>query len=66
MMDPPPKRRREKSEENPNIYQDNADPSEDWRIYGIDRLNLGEPAHDLENNSKWLLAQNREGQMANK
>ena len=27
--------------------QANADPSDDELIYGIDRLNLGEPAHDL-------------------
>ena len=52
MMNPPQKRIREKPEEKPKSDQANADPSEDERNYGIDRLELGEPAHDSENKSE--------------
>ena len=34
-----------------------SDPSEDRLAYGIDRLNLGEPARDLESDPKLLLTQ---------
>ena len=48
-----PKNRKGKNQKKkPNSDQANLDPSEDERIYGIDRLKLGEPAHDLENDSK--------------
>ena len=34
-------------------------------MYGIDRLNLGDPAVELEYDSEWLLAQHREVHMSN-
>ena len=37
---------------NPNSEKDNAFPSEEGRIYGIERLNLSKPANDLESDSK--------------
>ena len=52
--------------EKPKSDQANADPSEDERIYGIDRMNLGEPAHDLEIDSKLILAQLMEVHMTDK
>ena len=66
---------------NPKSEKDAAVPSEEELTYGIYRLNLGKTVNDsegfskLENEfkhaydlvieSKWLLAQRREGQMAN-
>ena len=44
--EPIPKRRGKKAEEKPKRDQDNAYLSEYGRIYGIDHLNLGEPAQD--------------------
>ena len=41
-------------------------PEEKERTYGIDCLNLGDPAVESENFSKQLLAQRREGHMAHK
>ena len=32
--------------------QADSDPSDDGRNYGLDRINLGEPAQDSENDSK--------------
>ena len=55
------KKEGKKQKKNPNSDQSNADPSEDEHIYGIDHLNLGEPVHDSEDYSKWILAQRREG-----
>ena len=60
-----PNKKMEKSSKNPKSDQANADPSEDRLIYGIDHLNLGEPAQDSENDFKWLLAQIKEVQMEN-
>ena len=48
-----PKIRKGKNQKkNTKSDQDNAYPSESEIYYGIDRLNLGEYAHDSENNSK--------------
>ena len=41
--------------------QANSDPSEDWSTYGIDHMNLGKPENESESDSRWLLAQGREG-----
>ena len=52
MMNPSQKLEGKKAEENTNIDQANAYPSEDGHIYGIDLLNLVKPAHDSVNDSK--------------
>ena len=44
--------------------QANADISEDGRNYGLEHLNLGEPAQDSENDSECLLTKIRESQRA--
>ena len=62
----PKKKKIKEQKKNINSDQSNADPSEDGRIYGIYHLNMGELSHNLGDDSKWLLAQSREGQMANK
>ena len=48
----PKKKKGKKQKKNPKSDQANADPSEDRLIYGIDHLNLGEPAQDSENDFK--------------
>ena len=45
----PKKNKVQNQKKKSNSYQANSDPSEDGRIYVIDRLNLNKPAHDLEN-----------------
>ena len=40
--------------------QDDADPLEDGRNYGLDRLNLWETEQESESNSEWLPTQRRE------
>ena len=55
-----------KQNKKPKSDQANTAPSEDGRSYGIDRLNLGELANNLESDSKLILAQRWEVQMANK
>ena len=47
----PEKNKGKKKKKNPKSEQSNKDSSEDELIYCIDRLNLGETAHDLENYS---------------
>ena len=42
--------------QNPKSDKDTAVTKEKELIYVIDRLNLGDPAFKLENDSKWLLA----------
>ena len=66
MMNASQTKKMEESSKNPKSDQANADPSEGERIYGIDGLNLGEPVHDSEIDSEWLLAQRRESQMEDK
>ena len=46
---------------NPNINKDTAVPKEKKHTYEIDRLSLVNQAVKSENDSKWLLAQRREG-----
>ena len=53
----------EKQKKKPKSDQAYSDPSEYERIYGIDHLNLGEPAHNLENEYELILVQRREVQM---
>ena len=50
-MNPSQKRRR-KNKKKPKSDQANEDSLEAGRITGIDRLNLGEPAKDSENDSE--------------
>ena len=65
--EPTPKNKKgENQGEKPKSDQAITDPSEDDFIYGIDRLNLGKPVYDSKIDSKWLLTQRREFQMANK
>ena len=40
------KKKGKNQKKNPKSDQDNVEPSDDERIYGIDRTNFGEPAHD--------------------
>ena len=47
-----------------NSDQAYADTSEDGRNCGLERLNLGEPAQDSENESECLLAKSKESQRA--
>ena len=47
-----------------NSDQAYADTSEDGRNCGLERLNLGEPAQDSENESECLLAKSKEIQRA--
>ena len=62
----------EKQTKKPKSDISEVDPSEDGGTYGIDRLNLGEPANDsksdpeTENEYEWLLTELREGHMENK
>ena len=62
----PKKKKGENQKKKPKSDQAYSDPSEYERIYGIDHLNLVKPVHDLENDSKWLLTQYREGHMVDK
>ena len=65
--EPTPKENKEKNQKkNPKSDQANAYPSDYERYYVIDRLNLGEPTYDSENDSKWFFTQRRKGHMAYK
>ena len=64
--EPIPRRNRKSQKKNPKSNQANADPWEDGLNYGIDSLNLAEPSNYSVNDYKWLLAQLREGHMADK
>ena len=55
-----------KSGRNPKSDKDTAVPQDKERVYGVDHLNVGDPAVKSEGDSKWLLVHRREGQMANK
>ena len=59
----PKKKKGENQKKKPKSDQAYSDPSEYERIYGIDHLNLGEPAHNLENEYELILVQRREVQM---
>ena len=48
----PKKKKGKNQKKKPKSDQANENQSEDERNYGIDLLNLGEPAHDSENNSE--------------
>ena len=51
--EPIPKNKKGKSKnKKPKIDQDDADQSEDGRNCGPDRMNLGKPSQDSENDSK--------------
>ena len=50
----------------PRGEKDTAIPKEKERTYGIDRLNIGNPEAETENDSEWLLAQQMWCQMAKK
>ena len=58
----PQKRKRKKSDEKRKREPNNAEPTEDGQTYGIDLLNIGETAQDLDSDYKWLLAQLRKTQ----
>ena len=51
MMHPSQEKRREKPGKNPKKDKDTAVPLDKERIYGIDRLNLGDPAVNSESES---------------
>ena len=56
----PRNKNRKRDNKKPKSVQADADPSEDGRNYGLDRMNLGETAQESESNSKLLLAQSGE------
>ena len=67
MMHPSQEKRGGKiRQKNPKSDKDTAVTSEKELTYGIERINLCDPAVNLESNSKRILAHCREGQMANK
>ena len=45
----PIKKKGKRQNKKPKSDQADADPSEDGHNYGIDRLNLGEPAQESDN-----------------
>ena len=65
-MSLPQRKKRGITEAKPKSDKSDAAPSEDGRTYGINCLNLAEPANDLESDSECLLGQYKEGHMANK
>ena len=62
MMHPSQGKRGGNQAQNPKSDKDTAVPKEKERVYGIDRLNLGDPAVESESDSEWLHAHRREGQ----
>ena len=67
MMNPSQERKMEKMQNKKSkSNQADADPSEDGRNYGLDCLNLWEPAQDSLSDSKWLLRQSGKIQRAKK
>ena len=48
----PRKKKGKRNNKKPKNEQANADPSGDRHNYELERLNLGEPSHDLENDSE--------------
>ena len=63
--DPIPKKNKEKKLAKKRKSESaKADQEEVVRNYGIDRLNIGEAKHDLDD-SEWLLVKRRIGQMEN-
>ena len=51
--EPIPKQKKgEKQKKKPKSDQANADTSEDGHMYGIDRLNMGKPENESENESE--------------
>ena len=55
----PQGKKKKKKSKNRKSEQSSADPSEDGRTYGIERLNIGESANYSKNESEWILAQFR-------
>ena len=52
MMNPFQERKRwKRQKKKPKSDQDDADPSEYGRNYGLDRLNLGEPSQEFKSDS---------------
>ena len=47
-------------------WKDISVPLEKENFYGIDSINIVEPAVGSESDPKWLLTHHREGQMENK
>ena len=45
---------------------DSEEPSQGGLTYGINPLNLGKPAHELDSDSGWLLEQCRKVQTENR
>ena len=66
MMHPSQEKRGKNQAKKPKSDKDTAVPKEKELTYGVESLNLGNPAVESENDSKLLLAQLREVQMANK
>ena len=64
---PIPRKTKGKSQtKKPKSDKETAIPEENERTYGIDRLNIGNPAVESENDSERVLMQHKEGHMANK
>ena len=64
---PIPRKTKGKSQaKKPKSDKETATPEEKERTYGIDRLNIGDPAVESENESERVLMQHKEGHMANK
>ena len=66
MMHPSQVKRGGGQAQNSKSDKDTAVPKENERVYGIDQLNLGDPAVESESDSKWLQADCREGKTENK
>ena len=63
--EPIPRKKKEKSQsKNPKSDKDTEVPKDKELTYGIERLNLVDPAVESENESEWLLIQRREGHMS--
>ena len=60
------KNRRGKQKDSLEIENNTEVSQEKERIYGIDRLNLGDPAVESESDSESILAHRRKYQMENK
>ena len=65
MMHPPQERREKPQANKPKSDKETAVTKEKEHTYDIDRLNIGDPAVELENDSKWILAQLREVHTSN-
>ena len=63
--EPIPRKKKGKSQsKNPKSDKDTEVPKDKELTYGIEHLNLVDPAVESENESEWLLIQRREGHMS--